>query len=436
MSGKLSRRDFLKSTGLAGSGLALGSLGVGAVAAQGTDVTIPSWWAPHEIEGAQAFFDSVFPRDGGGVTASYEYIGSDYFSKVFTNLVGGDPYDVITFNSTNTPQFLDRNILMPLDELIARDDYDLSDFDPKAIEQWTYDGKLYGLANDMGTFHCYFNIDLFEEAGITPPSSTDEWSWDDLREWAKALTKTEGDQVTQYGFAADTNWTYEVWPGLAGQKVFNDDVTASNFATDESVAAFEFYQALMHEDGSTVKPGSIQTGANDLFLAGQLGIMMNGTWQVGYLRSKKDEANFTWDVGLPPRKSDSMAYYIPNFTAGWVIPRVAPDVDASWEVMKAYASAGFANNVMFTALSSLPTRISALEGAGFYQWPENPPEGITPEFYGLLLEHGLSRQEIGHTLSTGARAALSKLELIYSGEAAPADVLPEVDAELRAALGG
>ena len=436
MKGKLSRRDFLKSTGLAGSGLALGSLGVGTVAAQGTDVTIPTWWAPHEIEGAQAFMNNLFPRDGGGTTATYEYIGSDFFSKVFTNLVGNDPYDVITFNAYHTPQFLERNILMPLDDLIARDGYDLSDFDSKATEQWTYDGKLYGLTNDMGAFHCYFNIDLFEEAGITPPASTDRWTFDDLREWAQALTKTDGDQIVQYGFASGANWSYEVWPNLAGQKAFNDEVSESLLGTEASVAAFESYQQLMHEDGSAVKPGSLQTGANDLFLAGQLGILLDGTWQVGYFRSKKDEINFTWDVALPPGMAGAENFYIPNFTGGWVIPKVAPDVDASWEVMKAYASADFANNVMFTALSSPPVRISALEGAGFYQWPENPPEGITPEFYGLVLDNGLSRQEIGHTFSSAANAALAKLDLIYSGEVAAADVLPEIDAELRAALGG
>jgi len=435
MNEKLSRRDFFRRTGLAGAGLALGGLGVGAVAAQGTDVTMPSWLAPHDIEGAQAFFDSVFPRDGGGTTATYEYIGSDYFSKVFTNLVGGDPYDVITFNANHTPQFLDRNILLPLDELIARDGYDLSDFDAKAIEQWTYDGQLYGLANDMGTFHCYFNVDLFEEAGLTPPASTDVWTFDDLREWAMALTKRDGEQVVQYGFAAGTDWNYEIWPNLAGQKVFNDDVTESLLASDEIIAALAFYQSLMHEDGSAVKPGSLQTGANDLFLAGQLGILLDGTWQVGYLRSKQDEIDFTWDVGLPPRSAGSENHYIPNFTAGWVIPRVAPDIDASWEVMKAYASADFASNVMFTALSSLPTRISALEGAGLYQWPETPPQGITPEFCGLLLEHGLSRQEIGHTFNSAATDALSQMQLIYSNEAAPADILPEIAAALTAALG-
>ncbi|MCY3718791.1 MAG: substrate-binding domain-containing protein, partial [Anaerolineaceae bacterium] len=228
MNHKLSRRDFLKTTGLAGTGLAMGGLGIAPALAQSSEVvTIPTWWGPHELEGAQAFMDARFPPDGGGITVQYDYIGSDFFSKVFTSLVGDDPYDVITFNAYHTPIMLDRNVIDPIDDLVERDGFDLSDFDDAALAEWTYDGKLYGMTNDRGAFHCYFNVDLFEEAGITPPSSTDMWTWDDLREWAKALTKTDGDQIVQYGYGSGSDWAYDLLPGLAGQMAFNDDVTAS-----------------------------------------------------------------------------------------------------------------------------------------------------------------------------------------------------------------
>jgi multiple sugar transport system substrate-binding protein len=340
------------------------------------------------------------------------------------------------FNAYHTPIMLDRNVIDPIDDLIERDGFDLSDFDPKALAEWTYDGKLYGLTNDRGAFHCYFNVDLFEEAGITPPASTDIWTWDDLREWAKALTKTDGDQIVQYGYGSGSDWAYDLLPGLAGQMAFNDDVTASLLDNEDTIAILDLYQKMMHEDGSTVAPGSLQTGANELFLAGQLGILLDGTWQAGYFRFKSDEINFTWDVGLPPRMAGSENYFIPNFTGGWVIPKTAPDRDATWEVMKAYASAEFATDVMFVSLSSPPVRNSALEQAGFDQWPDNQPQGMTREFMSALLENGFSRQEIGHLFSSEVNAALNKIALVYSNEGSAADVLSEVAAELTAALGG
>jgi multiple sugar transport system substrate-binding protein len=397
-------------------------------------ITIPLWWAPHEIAGAQAAYDTYFTPDSG-VTVQFEFIGSDYFPKVFTNLVSGNPYDIITFNSTDTPQFIDRGLLLPLDDLIARDGFDLEDFDSKALEQWTYDGKLYGLSNDMGSFHCYFNLDLFEKAGIKPPSSTDEWTWDQLMEYAEALTVKEGDQIVQYGFAAnDVQWCWEMWANLNGATIWNDDFTASKLDDPKVVEAFEFYQNLLWRAGTALRSGTIQVGASDLFIAGQLGILLDGTWQVGYLRSKKDEVKFKWDVGLPPHNASASEYFVPNFTGGWVIPVVAQDPDASWEVLKFYASKTFAEEVAFKAQSSLPTRKSALESGGFYQWPDNPPPGITPEFYGKLIALGKSRQNIGHTMNSAISAGLSKLDLIYSNERAAADVLPEIAAEVTAGL--
>ena len=154
----------------------------------------------------------------------------------------------------------------------------------------------------------------------------------------RRLQKTDGDQIVQYGYGSGADWAYDVLPGLAGQMAFNEDVTASLLDNEATIAIFDHYQKMMHEDGSTVTPGSLQTNPNELFLAGQLGILLDGTWQAGYFRYKSDEINFTWDVGLPPRMAGSENYFIPNFTGGWVIPKTAPDRDASWEVMKAYAS--------------------------------------------------------------------------------------------------
>ena len=119
------------------------------------------------------------------------------------------------------------------------------------------------------------------------------------------MTKTDGDQIVQYGYGSGSDWAYDLLPGLAGQMAFNDDVTASLLDNEDTIAILDLYQKMMHEDGSTVAPGSLQTGANELFLAGQLGILLDGTWQAGYFRYKSDEINFTWDVGLPPRMAGS-----------------------------------------------------------------------------------------------------------------------------------
>jgi len=127
---KLTRRGFLQQVGLAGTGLILASCvaptaqqaassgGAGAPSKyKVTEIIVPSWWAPHEIAGAEASFNSTF-KDQTGLTVKYDFIGSDFNAKVFTNLASGTPYDVITFNADSVPEYLARGIVRPLDDLI------------------------------------------------------------------------------------------------------------------------------------------------------------------------------------------------------------------------------------------------------------------------------------------------------------------------------
>ena len=397
-----------------------------------TELTVPLWWAPHEIEGAQYAFDTFFTPETG-IKVNFEFVGSDYFAKVFTSLASGDPYDAVTINADNCAQFVERGAALALDDLIARDNLDLSDFDPQAIAQCNYDGTQYGLTNDMGSTHCFFNVDLFKKAGLEPPKSTDDWTWDQLLEWSRALTVKEGDQVVQYGFASAMDWMWEAWPNFNGTYVFDEKLSKSLLDDPKVIEAFQFYQDLIHKEGTALQPGAIATAVADLFIAGQVAIMLDGTWMVGYLRTKNDEINFTWDVGLPPHNASAAEWYIPAFTAGWVIPTSAQDVEASWEMMKFYMTDYWANEVEFKALSSLPVCKSALEGGGYYMWPDLPPEGITKDFYVKMLEHARSRRHLKYDLGNVA-ASMGKLSLIYSGERDAADLLPELAEEVNKGL--
>ena len=56
------------------------------------------------------------------------------------------------------------------------------------------------------------------------------------------------------------------------------------------IEAFKFYQDLMFKHKITPQPGG-KVGASNLFAAGKAAIMLDGTWQVGYMRSIKKDVN-------------------------------------------------------------------------------------------------------------------------------------------------
>ncbi|MCG3773085.1 MAG: Lactose-binding protein [Nitrosomonadaceae bacterium] len=451
MSKIMDRRSFLRTASLAGAGIVAASCAPAATPApqaatdapSGTvakkfkksQLIIPSWWAPHEIAGAEASFNGAF-KDKTGISVKYEFItGGDFNAKIFTNLSSGNPYDVITYNADSVPAYKDKGVLQTLDNFIARDKFDLDNIVPSALEQWTYDGKVYGLTADMGSFHTYINLDLFEKAGITPPKPTDDWTWDQLLDYAKKLTIKTGDQITQYGFSgADAQWCFDLWPNMNGTFVFDKEMKTSMFDDPKVIEAYQFYQDLIYKEGVALKPGSVKTSSADLFLAGQLAMFIDGTWQVGYLRSKKAEMKYKWDVAMLPKGRSADKLIVPNFTAGWVMPKNAQDPDASWEAMKWYVSDQFAKDCMFKVLSGLPTTKSALAAAEFAQWPSNPPQGLTKEFYGKMIELGAARRHLRFDLGSDINAALQNTGLIFSNEKSAKEVLTQMASDINTGM--
>ncbi len=437
---RMSRREFIRMAGLTGAGLALAgctpaatptlaptAVSPTAAAARTfkkTKLTVAIGWGPHELEVANKVFADVFKKNTG-IDVNLEYVpGNSFDAKVYTNLLSDNPYDVISVGSGWVPPALSKGVLLPLDDMIARDKYDISNIMPSAMDAWIYDGKTYGLPADFYGFHAFFNVDLFEKAGLKPPAPTEVWTWDQLRDMAKKLTIKTGDQITQYGFGCQTDWMWDVWPNMNGAFLFEDGMKSAKLGEPAVIEAFEFYRGLLYDENVALKTASLQGSIEDLFIAGQLAIMINGTWATGYLRSKKAEMKYKWDVGLLPKGPSATKHYTPSDTGAWVLPKVAQDPDASWEAIKFQAGDDFAKDVMFNALSGLPCTKSALAGAWYYQWPNNPPEGQTKEFFTKVADMCAPLQYARFDLGADVMAAMNQLGLIYSNEKKPADLLP------------
>jgi ABC-type glycerol-3-phosphate transport system substrate-binding protein len=83
-------------------------------------------------------------------------------------------------------------------------------------------GRQYGIPFNIFMSGWLYNKTLFEENGVDLP--TDDWTWDDLTEMAKALTKPDEDQ---YGVHAFNSWEYGYFPLMHanGANFVNDDFT-------------------------------------------------------------------------------------------------------------------------------------------------------------------------------------------------------------------
>ncbi|MGP9768734.1 ABC transporter substrate-binding protein [Halomonas sp. AOP13-D3-9] len=82
-------------------------------------------------------------------------------------------YDVVACDLPWFGELAASGVLMPLEALIKRDDYDLSDFHPMAIQSSRYAGSQYGIPVQTTPELLCYRQDIFEAAQLTPPTTTE-----------------------------------------------------------------------------------------------------------------------------------------------------------------------------------------------------------------------------------------------------------------------
>ena len=154
-------------------------------------LTVFMWGGPPDIdtyEAAIARYMDEFPNveieliDAAGCGASY--------AACKTLIAGGTMADVFVPGSWNYNAMANDGVLLDLGPLIDADpDLDLSDFHPVTIEAVTSlrDGAVVGLPMGFNIQSMWFNKDMFDAAGLAYPPADGDYTWEDVRAWAKTV---------------------------------------------------------------------------------------------------------------------------------------------------------------------------------------------------------------------------------------------------------
>ena len=319
---KLSRRDFLRNSAIAAfvmGGLAACAPAVapapggeqGAAAPAGEAVTL-TFVCDIINEGHVKVRDKwaqEFSEQNPGVTVHHQpTANADYNTKVQTLFAAGTPPDIYRYLQEITPIITvsQKALHLQLDDYIAADDYDLSDFRPDAIKLYQWDGKTFALPRDYGNQNLFYNVDIFEEAGVEPPPVDWEetsFTFEVFLDMLQRLVKREGDRVTQWGFLVNrgqrpwASWVYS----NGGALVHKDDTgvaTDSAMADEATVEALQFLQDLMYKHEVSPRPDlESELGGVELFSTGRVAVMLTNPSAVNQFRPIEA---FRWDVGTIP----------------------------------------------------------------------------------------------------------------------------------------
>ncbi|MGH2367917.1 MAG: ABC transporter substrate-binding protein, partial [Chloroflexota bacterium] len=143
-------------------------------------------------------FEEKYPN----ITVQPELSAGNIREKINTEVAAGTIGDVVhTHPSAAQPQILYLGGSMrALDDLIAKDKIKLDQWFQVAVDAGRLDGKVISLPfkGKMGRIAFYFNVTLFEQAGLQPPNNS--WTVDQVMEAAAKLTTGTG-ETKQWGLA-------------------------------------------------------------------------------------------------------------------------------------------------------------------------------------------------------------------------------------------
>ncbi len=100
------------------------------------------------------------------VTAQYQGKYDDTINKLKSAQMGNMGADIAQIYDIGTRFMIDSGWIVPMQELIDADGYDISKIEPNIAAYYTIDGKLYSMPFNSSTPIMYYNKDIFKKAGI------------------------------------------------------------------------------------------------------------------------------------------------------------------------------------------------------------------------------------------------------------------------------
>ena len=209
--------------------------------------------------------------------------GAEYSAKLSTMLAGGTLGDVAWTALGQSKIFFDyaQNVIQPIDDLVASEGVDLSQWYEGCINAISTEGNLLGLPFKAhpGLAVIYYNTTAFEAAGVDVP--TPEWTMEDQLAAALALTNREGD-TPMFGYLPSTTWKAFVTLMRAyGGQLINEDGTEFLLDSDLGYQAtqwqYDFFQTHMVAPTPEEMLGFGDSPGNQMWASGNLGMYQGGT---------------------------------------------------------------------------------------------------------------------------------------------------------------
>lgn len=233
-----------------------------------------------------------------------ELDGAEMYTKVYALAASGTVGDVVWTYLNNPPEHKAKGVMIPLDDIVAAKDYDLSPFWDSLLSAVSLNGQLHAIPNHghYGTTAYYINRTLIAESGMEVPDSS--WTVDDLLAVAKATTAAP----EVWGMRASGTGQEHIPSYLRtfGGDAIDEEGVKSLFDQEGTVTGLRFLYDLLHTN--EVDPCLCGDQIHENFVAGTVAIYNTTTGRVGQYNNMANagELPFEWDAIVSPIGPDGV----------------------------------------------------------------------------------------------------------------------------------
>jgi len=310
-----SRRTFIGGAAATGAALAAGSLLPTESLAARSDapVQVTEW---HGWGGDSLTYENnrlkQFNATHPGVHVNGLYVPSGLTTKLLSAIAAGDPPDLVVSDAPTTASLGYQGGLQDLTPYLKTLGWSPDQMLPGALAAMRYGNKIWAVPELGSLTYLYINKTLFRKAGLDPTKPPTTIA--QLDAYARKLTSydSKGNFKT-IGFipwAEDGSgfWGVWLWPWVFGAtftKVVNGKVMLN--LTDPAAIRALTWEATygktygVNKVSAAVTSAGNQFSPNDLFISGQMAMMIGGQWHTEALRLYNPALDYAaYPIPVPP----------------------------------------------------------------------------------------------------------------------------------------
>ena len=336
-------------------------------------VTLEFWggWTGGDGDVMQELVDEYNATNSRGDTVNLtRQQWSSLFDAFVVGAGAGEAPDILAMHPQEMPQFIVLDLLTPLDDVLASSDILKRDnYSGQAWDANSYQGVQYGIPLDLHMHGLYYNLDLFEAAGVDPLDATKGLTGEEFLEIARQLTvdangNHPGDSgfdqndVVQYAVNQHTNHhAFFQWWALyrqQGGELLSEDGQSCAMDLEKAAAAWQWQQDLVYKH--FVAPQG-QTDYPADFYSGRTAMLIDGPWRMVSLEEQAEETGLKWAYAPYPVVFDQPA----TWSSGHSFTLPADADPANQEAALAFLEWLGANSAAWATSGQLPTAKSVME---------------------------------------------------------------------------